>query len=47
VKVAVAERAWSIVTWQRPVPEQSAPLQPANSQPAAGVAVSVTIAPSS
>src|SRR5262245_24493498 len=28
VKVAVTWRAWSIVTWQGPVPEQS-PVQPA------------------
>src|SRR3954471_23907386 len=45
VNVAVTERAWSIVTVQPPVPVQ-APLQPLKSEPAAGVGVRVTLAPS-
>ncbi len=45
-KRAGRRRAGSIVTWQAPVPEQ--PLdQPANSEPAAGCALSVTTVPSS
>src|SRR5215218_5423654 len=40
-KVAVTERAWSMVTLQGSVPVQS-PLQPSNTEPVAGVAVSVT-----
>ena len=47
MKVAVTERAWFIVVWQTPVPEQPSPLQPANTQSSAGVAVSVTPVPSS
>jgi hypothetical protein len=42
--VAVTERAWSIVTWQLPVPEQS-PDQPAKTEPTSGVAVKVTVVP--
>jgi hypothetical protein len=41
VKVAVTLRAWSIVTWQVPVPVQS-PDQLENCQPEAGVAVRST-----
>src|SRR3954467_4978619 len=41
VKVAVTERAWLMVTWQGPVPEQS-PDQPAKVDPGEGVAVRVT-----
>ena len=44
VKVAVTERAWSIVTWQVLVPEQS-PDQPAKFELASGAAVSVTVVP--
>ncbi len=44
VNVAVTLCAWLIVTWQLPVPVQ-APLQPANVEPLAGVAVSVTRVP--
>jgi hypothetical protein len=40
-KPAVTLRAWLIVTWQPPLPEH-APLQPANTEPVPGVAVSVT-----
>ena len=40
--VAVTECAWSMVTTQGSVPVQS-PLQPSNTEPRAGVAVSVTI----
>jgi hypothetical protein len=43
LKIAVTVQAWLIVTWQAPVPEQ-APLQPANTEPVPGVAVSVTTA---
>jgi hypothetical protein len=42
LKVAVTLRATLIVTVQVPVPEQPSPLQPANVEPAAGVAVRVT-----
>jgi hypothetical protein len=44
LKVAVTEVAAFIVTEQVPVPEQ-APLQPANVDPPAGLAVSVTDVP--
>src|SRR6058998_3439071 len=44
LKVAVTEAAAFIVTEQVPVPEQ-APLQPANVDPPAGLAVSVTGVP--
>src|SRR5688572_11475638 len=40
--VAVTSRAWSIATVHVPVPEQPSPSQPANVEPEAGVAVSVT-----
>src|SRR5690242_13431545 len=44
-KSAVTERAWSSVTWQVVrAPEQS-PDHPANTEPALGAAVSVTIVP--
>jgi hypothetical protein len=45
VKLAVTDVAALIVTVQLPVPEQPPPLQPANVDPAAGVALSVTAAP--
>src|SRR5437762_1471114 len=45
VKVAVADLAASSVTMHVPVPEQPAPDQPANLEPDAGVAVSVTTVP--
>jgi hypothetical protein len=45
-KVAVTERPWPMVSWQLPVPEQS-PDQPANTEPASGVAASVTTVPAS
>jgi hypothetical protein len=45
MKVAVTDRAWSMVTWQVPVPEHPPPLQPSNREPAAGVAVSMTTVP--
>ena len=45
VKVAVTDLAASIVRLQDPGPEH-APLQPVKVEPAAGVAVSVTVAPS-
>jgi hypothetical protein len=44
LNVAVTVRAWSIVSWQLPVPEQS-PDQPANTDDASGVAVSTTVVP--
>ncbi len=44
-KVAVTVFAASTVTWQVPVPAQPAPLQPANTEPPVGVAVSVTSVP--
>src|SRR5215203_7260604 len=44
--VAVTSRAWSIATVHVPVPEQPSPSQPANVDPDAGVAVSVTEVPS-
>ena len=44
VKVAVTVRAWDIVTWQVPAPLHD-PLQPANFEPLAGVAVKVTTVP--
>ena len=43
-KEAVTVRAWDIVTWQVPVPLH-APLQPANLEPLAGLAVKVTTVP--
>src|SRR5262245_38508421 len=46
VKVAVTWRAWSMFTWQGPVPAQS-PVQPANTEPWSGVAVRVTGLPAS
>jgi hypothetical protein len=46
VKVAVTERAASIVTTQVPVPEQPAPDQAVKSELTVGVAVRVTTAPS-
>jgi hypothetical protein len=46
VNVAVTDRSALIVTVHAPVPEQLPPLQPANVEPAAGVAVNVTIVPS-
>jgi hypothetical protein len=42
VKVAVTLHAWVMVTVQAPVPLQ-APLQPEKVEPAAGVAVKVTL----
>jgi hypothetical protein len=44
-KVAVTERAWSIVTVHGPVPVQS-PLQPVKVEPGVAVGVSVTDVPS-
>ena len=44
LNVAVTDRAALMVTAQLPVPEQ-APLQPANVEPPAGAAVSVTFVP--
>jgi hypothetical protein len=44
-KVAVTVLSEVMVTVQDPVPEQPAPVQPVNCDPAAGVAVSVTVAP--
>jgi hypothetical protein len=38
-------RAWSSDTTHVPVPVQPDPLQPPNTEPAAGVAVSVTMVP--
>ncbi len=46
VKVAVTDRFWVIVMLHGPVPLQ-APFQPANVQPVAGVALSVTGVPGS
>jgi len=43
-QVAVTLLAWLIVTWQLAVPVHT-PLQPANTEPVAGVAVSVTTVP--
>src|SRR5829696_252713 len=43
--VAVTSRAWAIATVHVPVPEQPSPSQPANVDPDAGVAVSVTDVP--
>jgi hypothetical protein len=43
-KVAVTLRAWLMVTLHAPVPLQ-APLQPEKVEPAAGVAVKVTLVP--
>ena len=45
LKVAVTERAALIVTVHGLVPEQPPPLQPANVDPPAAVAVSVTAVP--
>jgi hypothetical protein len=45
LKVAVTDVAAFIVTEQVPVPEQPPPLQPANVEPPAGAAVSVTDVP--
>ena len=45
LNVAVTDRAWLIVTWHCPVPEQPSPLQPANTEPSAAVAVKVTTVP--
>jgi len=45
LNVAVTDRAWLIVTWHCPVPEQPSPLQPANAEPSAAVAVRVTTVP--
>lgn len=44
LKAAPTDRAESIVTWQLPVPLQ-APVQPANAEPAFGVAVNATTVP--
>jgi hypothetical protein len=44
LKVADTEKAAVIVNWQVPVPPHE-PLQPTNVEPAAGVAVSVTVVP--
>ena len=44
--VAVTERAWFMVTWQLPPPEQS-PDQPVKVEEASGVGVSVTVVPAS
>jgi hypothetical protein len=46
LNVAVTDRDALIVTMQVPVPEQPSPLQPANAEPSAAVAVSVTTVPS-
>jgi hypothetical protein len=46
-KVALTLRAALMVTVQVPVPAQPAPDQPAKLEPEAGVAVSVTLVPSS
>ena len=43
--MAVTAVSAFMTTWQVPVPEQPPPLQPANSEPKAGVAVSVTTWP--
>src|SRR5262249_23630494 len=43
VNVAVTERAWSMVTWQVPVPEHPSPVHPVKSEPTSGVAVRVTL----
>ena len=45
VKVAFTDRAWSIVTWQVPVPEQPAPVHPVKSELTDGVAVSASTVP--
>jgi hypothetical protein len=45
VKVAFTDRAWSIVTWQVPVPEQPSPVHPVKSELTSGVAVKVTEVP--
>src|SRR5262249_14821068 len=45
LKVAVTDVAAFTVTAQLPVPEQPPPLQPVNVEPAAGVALSVTVVP--
>jgi hypothetical protein len=44
VNVAVTERSAFIETWQVPAPEHPDPLQPANAEPTAGVALSATVA---
>lgn len=46
-KFALTSRAWDIVTWQGPVPEQPAPDQPPNREPRSGSAVKVTSVSSS
>jgi hypothetical protein len=45
VKVAVTDRAASIVTAHVPVPEQPPPLQPSKVEVASGAAVRVTVVP--
>ena len=45
LKVAVTVRLDEMATRQVPVPEQPPPLQPANTDPEAGVAVKVTVVP--
>ncbi len=47
VNVAVTDRAWSIVTWQVPVPEHPSPIQPVKVELTDGVAVNVTTVPAS
>ena len=44
MKVAVTDRAASIVTTHAPEPTQS-PLQPVNDEPTAGIGISVTSVP--
>ena len=46
-KVAVAERAWPIVTWQDELEPEQSPDQPVKRDPAEADAVSVTTVPSS
>ena len=45
MKVAVMLLAWLMVTWQVASEPLQAPLQPANTEPAAGEAVNVTTVP--
>jgi hypothetical protein len=44
-KLAVIAVAALTVTWQVPVPAHGPPLQPSNTEPGAGLAVSVTVVP--
>jgi hypothetical protein len=45
LKAAATVTSLVVLTLQEPVPEQPPPLQPANTDPEAGTAVSVTVVP--